>query len=653
MTGEDRVISPDGMAEGKPSGDNTEPAPGTPGSERISVLEQGWWKRLSEASSPDDAARSWAPLMFAVTKDLDAHAESCAVFIQDAASGRLRVAAHWPENRLPGSALLVAAETTVEQGRGVVRGILPGGPSADDSAAGGGLVSIVTPLMVGGEALGAVGMEFRPAGHSAMVAAMRRLQWGAAWMRDILRTQCAEKDATRFSQAVNALHIVVGVAERRDFPTAARAAATDLATRFDCDRVSIGFRRLGRSRVSAISHSAQFGKRMNLVQMLSAAMDESIDQRAVILYPEDQAEEVYAAHRHEILARSHGAGHLLTVPLFAVDHYVGAIVFERPANHPFSQEDAEMLEAVATVLAPVLDEKRQNDRWLSTKVAEAVALQISRLVGPGRLARKTVAMVLVAVVAFFWFARAEYRIASGAVVEGLVQRTVAAAFDGFVAEAPARAGDRVKKGDLLGRLDDRDLTLERLRLVTLRQRQKIEFNRAVAERDRAETRIRQSQIAQVEAQILLVDELLSRTRMLAPFDGLVVAGDLSQSIGSAVARGDPLFTVAPLNAYRVTLQVSERHIADVKPGQTGSLLVTALPDRPFPMRIEKITPVAVYADGATTFRVEASLTEDTSELRPGMEGVAKIDVDERRVIAIWTQPIVDWFRVWLWRWVWF
>lgn len=136
----------------------------------------------------------------------------------------------------------------------------------------------------------------------------------------------------------------------------------------------------------------------------------------------------------------------------------------------------------------------------------------------------------------------------------------------------------------------------------------------------------------------------------APFNGLVVVGDLSQSIGAAVARGEPLMTVAPLDAYRIAIKVDERRISAVKLGQSGSLLVTALPLSPFEIQVDKITPVAEYGDGATTFRVEASLTGDTSKLRPGMEGVVKIDVDERRVFTIWTQPLVDWFRVWLWRW---
>ncbi|CTQ56505.1 putative efflux pump membrane fusion protein [Roseibium album] len=650
MTGKDRVISNKGMAGQQTGPDTGEPRSKAHRPEQVSVLEQGWWKRLSDAVGPDETAKAWAPLMFAMTKEFETPAESCVVFILDAASGQLRMAAHWPENRLPGNALLVAGETAVEQGRGVVRGALPD-ESPTDAPEEGGLVSIITPLMVEGKVLGAVGMEMRPARQTAMVAAMRRLQWGAAWMRDVLRADVGRQEAARYTQAVNALHVVVGVAEREDFATSARAAATDLANRFQCDRVSIGFRRLGRSRISAISNSAQFGKRMNLVQMLCAAMDEAIDQRSVILFPAEEVGEIYAVHRHDILARGHGAAHILTVPLFAVDRYVGSIVFERPAGCPFSQEDAEVMEAVSTVLAPVLDEKRRNDRWLITKASEAAWNQLQRLLGPGRLARKTVAIALVALVAFFWFARTEYRVVADAVVEGEVQRAIVVAFDGFVAEAPVRAGDKVAKGDLLARFDDRDLTLERLRLVTLKDRQKFEFDRAVAERDRAETRIRQTQIAQAESQIGLIDEKLARTQLLAPFDGLVVAGDLSQSIGSAVARGDQLFTVAPLDAYRVTLFVDERRIADVKAGQTGSLLVTALPDEPYQMRVEKITPVAEYAEGVTTFRVEASLTGETKDLRPGMEGVAKVNVDERRLIAIWTEPIIDWFRVWLWRWV--
>ena len=65
----------------------------------------------------------------------------------------------------------------------------------------------------------------------------------------------------------------------------------------------------------------------------------------------------------------------------------------------------------------------------------------------------------------------------------------------------------------------------------------------------------------------------------------------------------------------------------------------------------KITPVATYAEGATTFEVEASFVGDVVALRPGMQGAARIEVDERRLISIWTKPLVDWARIVLWRWM--
>ncbi|NNU80365.1 efflux RND transporter periplasmic adaptor subunit [Halovulum dunhuangense] len=607
----------------------------------ISMLEQSLWRRLAGASGVEETAQAWAPAMFSM---LDA-ADFCVVFLHDPDGGRLRPVAGWPQARMAGGALIAAAETAIEQDRGTVRGTMP-----DENMGRAGAVALAVPLSLDGRVAGAVGLEFAPRSRAELHAAMRRLQWGAAWMRDALRADAAQGARRQYDRAVHALHAVAAVAERGDFPTAARAAATDLATRFGCDRVSVGFRRLGRSHVVSISHSAQFGRRMTLVRLLAAAMDEAIDQRGVILFPQADEEAPLAAHRHAKLARAQEIGHILTVPLFAVDRFVGAILFERPADAPFTQGETEMLEAVATVLAPVLEEKRRNDRWLVTKAADLLAAQFARLVGPGRLARKAGVLALLAVVAFFWVARDIDQVSADARIEGAVQRTIAAPFDGFIAEAGARAGETVSEGQLLVKLDDRELALERLRLETQFESQRIEYDRALAQGDRAEASIRRNQMDQSQAQIALVTAQIGRTAIRAPFDGIVTSGDLSQSIGASVGKGSTLMTVAPAENYRIVMNVDERRIADIVPGQAGSLLVTALPDRSFAMVVRQVTPVAEYAGGTTTFRVEADLTEPPTALQPGMEGVAKVDIAERRLIAIWTRPMVDWFKVWSWRW---
>jgi hypothetical protein len=88
---------------------------------------------------------------------------------------------------------------------------------------------------------------------------------------------------------------------------------------------------------------------------------------------------------------------------------------------------------------------------------------------------------------------------------------------------------------------------------------------------------------------------------VAPFDGVVVAGDLSQSIGAPVEQGKVLFEVAPLAGYRVVLHVDDRDIGYLAHGQRGELVLSSLPERKLPLVVSAITSVAAQVDGATSF----------------------------------------------------
>ena len=51
------------------------------------------------------------------------------------------------------------------------------------------------------------------------------------------------------------------------------------------------------------------------------------------------------------------------------------------------------------------------------------------------------------------------------------------------------------------------------------------------------------------------------------------------------------------------------------------------------------------------FRVEARLDGLHTGLRPGMDGVAKIDIGERSLLWIWTHSALEWLRMAWWAWV--
>ena len=144
--------------------------------------------------------------------------------------------------------------------------------------------------------------------------------------------------------------------------------------------------------------------------------------------------------------------------------------------------------------------------------------------------------------------------------------------------------------------------------------------------------------------------MLARTRFgPCRVDALVVSGDHNQSIGGAVRRGDVLYELAPLDDWRVVLDVEESQIADVQPGETGELTTAAMPWRPRRFTVSRVTPIAALKDGQSVFRVEARLDEASPRLRPGMRGVGKIDAGPRLTARIWSRKLLEKARLLLWQ----
>lgn len=161
-----------------------------------------------------------------------------------------------------------------------------------------------------------------------------------------------------------------------------------------------------------------------------------------------------------------------------------------------------------------------------------------------------------------------------------------------------------------------------------------------------------AQVQQAEAQLALAEERLARATLIAPFDGVVVSGDLSQRLGSPVQTGQQLFEVAPLETYRVMIEIDDRDINGLALAQSGELVLSGMPGRAWPFKVQRLTSVATQRDGRNFFAVEARLQGAAPPgLRPGMEGVGKVVVGQRSLLWIWTHGLVDWLRLTLWTWM--
>ena len=617
---------------------------------QVTQLEQSLWQKFARPENSADFYQSWLALQCHQIN----HCLRGVLVLGDLDTGPYAPAAYWPEGQGGSGPLASLAEQALAERRGLVlKYEVPGADAGHSSRHG-----VAYPIQIDGHLHGVVAIEVTPRPQAELQTAMRQLQWSAGWLDSHFRKQQAGMDNAVHQRMVSAIDLVASSLEQEDYGSAAKSFVTELATQLGCERVSFGILKRGRAHVEALSHSAQFGKQMNLIRAIGSAMDEAMDQQTIVQYPLPSDSEALVTREHEQLAEQHGSGSILTVPLFRHGRVYAAVCLERPAKSVFDTQTIELCRSVSSVVGPVLDEKRKNDRWLIMKVIDSLRVQLGRLFGPQYLLRKLFAFAMVGLLVFFYLATGQYSIKADTVLEGSVQRVIVAPFEGYVAEAMARAGDVVKTGDVLCTLDDRDLKLERLKWSSQRAQLRKQYDEAMARRDRAQINIVNAQIAQADAQLALLDEQLTRTQIVAPFSGLIISGDLSQSLGVSVRRGEQLFQIAPLDSYRIILKVNERDINDVAIDQQGELVLSSMPEKVFAFNVQRITPVSTTEEGENYFRVEAALLQPDKQLqsgneslRPGMEGAGKIKVDERKLIWIWTRDFVDWLRLWIWRWL--
>ncbi len=601
---------------------------------------QATWDQLSSLSG-QEFFQSWLELQCGMV----AGTRAAALAVRSEVDGTFQPVALWPESFEDVDRISELIEQVIGQGHGLITR-LHSAPAEKERSYG-----VAYPVNDPNGIYAVAALVVVVSHDEQLQNAMRLLQWGCAWVElSRLREQNSSQHSAqkRLSMGVE---IIAKVLAEMDYSSASMLFVTELAMAFNCDRVSLGIVKHNAVRVEQLSNTTQFGKKMNVVRGIEDAMDESVDQRETLRYlPNSDESDGSVTIAHAALSQLSGGVAIMTVPLYAANESIGAVTFERYARNPFTQQDAEYAESIASLSIVALEEKRLNSRALPIKIYDSLRTQLIRLLGAGYLGRKLWVTLLVSVVILFSWAEGEYRLSADAVLDTSMQRVIAAPFDGYIWSATYRAGDVVEKEAVLVSLDDKDLNLERLKWLSQRAQLNNKHQEVIAQRNRAQINVINARLDQAKAQLRLVEADLERSQLRAPFDGLIVSGDLSQRLGGSVVQGEQLFEISPLNAYRVNLAVKESRIVDVQVGQMGTLYLSALPGSPFNFEVTKITPVAKAKDGATYFRVEAALKGERDGLRPGMEGIGKIYVDDRKLIAIWSRELMEWLRLRFWSW---
>jgi biotin carboxyl carrier protein len=442
----------------------------------------------------------------------------------------------------------------------------------------------------------------------------------------ILQSSAQLETESRAFSAV--LELAGKLACSHDLRGACHMAAGMVQMHLGCQRVAIGLANSGTThcRLQAISGASKFDRHSELVRAIEAALDESLLRNSVGIWPAASEDELGSTRALQRLCALSETTAAVSAPLCDESGAAnGAWVILGAQEKLPRSETMYFLRACQVPLGSCLALwKRAEPGPLSRLVRNLVAQRKSwrgkaALVG-GLLLAACLAIPL------------PYRISASCKLQPVMRRYVAAPFDGVLEQALVAPGDLVSAGDVLARLDGREIRWE-LAGVTA------DHNRAAKQADasRAVNNVAAAQQARLEMdrlalKIRLLNDRAEHLEVKSPLTGIVVAGDLEKAEGAPLSVGQTLFEVAPLDKMLVELAVPEEDIAYVASGAEVRVQLDACGSERWNAKIARVHPRSEVQDERNVFIAELTLDNAGGRLHPGLKGTATI-VGPRRPLA--------------------
>jgi len=215
-------------------------------------------------------------------------------------------------------------------------------------------------------------------------------------------------------------------------------------------------------------------------------------------------------------------------------------------------------------------------------------------------------------------------------IEAIEAITVVTEIDAAVVNLPFQEGNHIRKGELIAQLDDSQLSAEVLRAEAL-------YTQSLATYNRVKTIVDQkagapqdlddalASLKVAEANLKLAKARLDKTRITAPFDGIV--GSRLVSAGAFLRTGESITELANLNEIRISFSSPEKYLPQMKKGAEVIVSSPVYPDHEVRGRIIAIEPVIDFE--TRTARIVARVPNPDRKFRPGMSANVSVILTER------------------------
>jgi len=486
---------------------------------------------------------------------------------------------------------------------------------------------LVTPIVQGGKVRGLVCLVLIAGENHDLSPFLLILQTSTGFFNYAARAGEQGEDARWAMEKASALvELTEQASTYEDFDEACLNLVNELEGFFGCYRVALGIRSRNAVQPVAVSRVVDFDPKSTSSQALESVMRECRKLDRPIRYPDsgEEAPDVIQVAAHRELVRILDLVTVESFPLHRPDGTLcGVLVVMWEKTHPRPAKAQQLLDASLPTLGSLfhlLFRARPN-------AAQKYVLQRIRKWSPFKkqiALYSGIALLIILLLPIF-----PHHVKGPCTLEPLNRRVIAAPFDCRLERALVEPGQAVAEGDVLARLDGKELRSQLADLVARRDRAAKQADQAMAAGD-----VPAFQVAQLEAESLKFEiEILSeRTRNLeirSPIDGILIAGDLERSEGVPLEKGQVLFEVGPLGDVIAEISIPEHAVSYVREQMPVRIKVNAFAGDRWESQLDSIHPRSETRDRQNVFIAEAYLENPGEELKPGMRGKAAIHAGSR------------------------
>ncbi len=431
------------------------------------------------------------------------------------------------------------------------------------------------------------------------------------------------------------------------------AVANGLRVELDADLVAMGLVNHQSVQLGCISGLDEFDSNSPGSRLICESMEEAVDAGRTICVQGQCANE----------SDVHSDGHPLTrrwqqtvpdatvasVPLLnSAGNCIGVISVQGRSGCTITSSQLQTITGLTESLVAAVGLMKSGHRSLLRHAFDSAAECKRAVLGRLRVQSVIAVAVIFAITCWMAFGVTDYVVRTPCTVMAAHTRQLATPAEAVLSEVLVRPGDIVEKGQLLAVLDTHMLEGERERAEAELRAAEIQvvtaaregipslIGRAVSRRDIADTELK------------WIDQRLVQSQVLSPFRGQIISDDLSERTGELLPMGELLFEIVPDGELAVQLELPESTLAFVESGQPGSFSLNAYPGLAQECHVSRIEPEAMPGMSGNVVTGVATIQDQPTWLRPGMQGVVLINTGERPVWWTWLHRTIGFINYEVW-----